>query len=78
MSTDGIWGNVLKIKPPMVFSVPDADELLRVLRFACQELSQSNDVDASEFTLLHPFAEGRKSASQYFAALSRETNSFQD
>ena len=32
MSTDGKAGNVLKIKPPLVFSRPNADELLSGLR----------------------------------------------
>ena len=32
LSCDGPWDNVIKIKPPMVFGVVEADVMLRVLR----------------------------------------------
>ena len=37
MSTDGPFNNVLKIKPPMVFSIQDADLLLECTREVLQE-----------------------------------------
>jgi len=41
MSTDGPDHNVLKIKPPMVFSMENADELiLRLRKVFCEDFMQ--------------------------------------
>jgi len=37
MSTDGKDNNVLKIKPPMVFSIENADELILRLKQVLKE-----------------------------------------
>lgn len=37
MSTDGLDNNVLKIKPPLIFSIADADTLLSVLECVLEE-----------------------------------------
>jgi 4-aminobutyrate aminotransferase-like enzyme/Ser/Thr protein kinase RdoA (MazF antagonist) len=41
MSTDGKDNNVLKIKPPLVFSKPDADQLLNTLKIVLSEDAMS-------------------------------------
>jgi len=48
LSTDGPDCNVLKIKPPMCFSVTDADELVQKLDMILSELDSSTEETASE------------------------------
>ncbi|GBF99529.1 ethanolamine-phosphate phospho-lyase [Raphidocelis subcapitata] len=47
LSTDGPFDNVLKIKPPMVFSEADADELVGVLSEALRALTGSEAARAA-------------------------------
>lgn len=42
LSTDGPEHNVLKIKPPMCFSIADADELLHKLDMILSEIDSSS------------------------------------
>lgn len=43
LSTDGPHRNVLKIKPPMCFSVADADELVQKLDVILSEIDGTKD-----------------------------------
>lgn len=40
VSRDGVYGNIIKIKPPMVFSKENVDELMEVLELACQKIGE--------------------------------------
>jgi 4-aminobutyrate aminotransferase-like enzyme len=42
MSSDGPYQNVLKIKPPMVFSIENAKELMRCLKIVLKEDFMTN------------------------------------
>jgi len=44
MSTDGKDVNVLKIKPPMVFSMENADELIKRLKMIFEEDYMKSDL----------------------------------
>jgi len=48
LSTDGPYHNVLKIKPPMCFSVADAKELVQKLDMILSEIDCVMDETASE------------------------------
>ena len=68
-----MYGNVLKIKPPLVFSISDADELSSVLHRVCQELDKnlaSADIHNSEF--MEAFVHGRAEADRYFEVLFQD------
>jgi len=43
LSTDGPHHNVLKIKPPMCFSIADADELVQKLDLILSEIDGSKE-----------------------------------
>ena len=47
VSTDGVADNILKIKPPIVFSLQDADRLCRVLEQAMARVAEQRGVSAS-------------------------------
>jgi len=48
LSTDGPDHNVLKIKPPMCFSIADADELVQKLDMILLEIDSAMEQTATE------------------------------
>lgn len=65
ISIDGVWANVMKIKPPMLFSEQDADELLAAAGHSLRALQHALpglELD-TRFALL---AEARRAADAYF------------
>jgi hypothetical protein len=46
MSVDGIYENVMKIKPPLVFSIDDAELMLRCLRNSLESMQTNTDAVA--------------------------------
>ena len=48
LSVDGPNHNVLKIKPPMCFSVVDADELVQKLSMILSEIDSATEETATE------------------------------
>ena len=73
MTVDGIFANVLKFKPPMVFSTDDADRLLHTLRASLQELSSAkSDVAALQQRMMLGIQPGQKTAQAYFHSLAAQ------
>jgi hypothetical protein len=70
MSNDGIFQSVLKIKPPLVFSEANADELLQALTVACKDVAINLDViltaDTEIMSRIYP---GQEEAQKYFRTL---------
>lgn len=61
VSTEGEWYNVLKLKPPMVFTKENVDTICNLLNKFLGELSQSNEVPKQECTLhLAEFSESNE------------------
>jgi len=50
MSTEGIYGNILKFKPPMCFSLENAKHWLEVFRSIIETLNETVTVDLSKST----------------------------
>ena len=73
ISRDGVCENVLKIKPPLVFSLTDADEMVTAMRNACEELITClENVDLENAELMKATAPGRSEAETYFDRLFLE------
>jgi hypothetical protein len=73
ISRDGIHQNVLKIKPPLVFSRADADEMCCALNSACYKLlSCLQTVDSENGKCMEATVPGRAEASEYFDKLFQD------
>lgn len=73
MSVDGRFENVLKIKPPLVFSTADADRLVACLREALRRMSAAADeVAALHKRTMANLEPGQALAQAYFARLLPE------
>lgn len=65
--------NVLKIKPPLMFALSDAEEVSSALHRACQELDKSlASVDIGNSKCMEATAHGRAEAARYFEALFQD------
>ena len=72
VTVDGVLANVLKVKPPMVFSAADADKLLLALHSCLERLSQAESgVRALDDALMAKLAPGQRAAGAYFESLLR-------
>lgn len=70
-----MYESVLKIKPPLVFSRSDADEMTTAVQIACQELLGSlKTVDIENIKCMEATAPGRAEAAKYFEELFLECN----
>eukprot|EP00892_Ulva_mutabilis_P007036 jgi/Ulvmu1/4704/UM002_0435.1 len=66
MSADGVFGNVLKIKPPLVFTCTNANELVSKLQQTCSECSENRSaIEDLNKTLLSKFLPGQQAAVKY-------------
>ena len=73
VTVDGIFANVLKFKPPMVFSDDDADRLLSALDSALRGLAAAQEeVAALDKQLLAAIEPGQRAAQSYFALSSAQ------
>jgi hypothetical protein len=71
ISVDGVWDNVMKIKPPLLFSKSDADQLLDAAGAVLGKLQDSlTDVLADDEVRRACIAQARKAADVYFRELS--------
>jgi hypothetical protein len=65
--------NVLKIKPPLVFSHEDADQMITAVDNACRELLSSlASVDAENSKCMEATAPGRAQAALYIDKLFQD------
>lgn len=72
MSADGVSGNVLKIKPPLVFTTQDADELVSKLEQVCSGCADHADaIQALNNALMSKFLRGHRAAGKYREELLR-------
>lgn len=70
MSADGVFGNVLKIKPPLVFTKQNAHEVVLKLRQACVDLDQyESEIERLNAVLLSSFEPGQRAARDYASTL---------
>ena len=67
MTTDGLFDHVLKIKPPLVFSMEDAKHMCACLQQAlCEMQNNMAAVAALQAGLIAKHAPGQMRAQQYF------------
>jgi hypothetical protein len=73
ISVDGVLANVLKFKPPMVFSSRDGEQFLQRVEEALKELQKvRSEVAAMDVKLNAVMAPGQLLATQYFQQLTNE------
>jgi hypothetical protein len=73
MSVDGIYENVIKIKPPLVFSIDDANLMLKCLRKSLELLeSQADAVADLQRAKLESILPGQQLARKYLDCPSPE------
>lgn len=73
VSNDGIYANVLKVKPPMVFSCEDASNMLMHLSSSLQEMSSAGaEIEALQAKMIAKIAPGQLLAREYFRHLLAE------
>lgn len=73
ISRDGVCENVLKIKPPLVFSLSDAEEMVTAMRNSCAALTACLDeVDLENAKCMEATAAGRSYSAEYFERLFLE------
>lgn len=67
MTTDGLYDHVLKIKPPLVFSVDDGQRMCACLRAALEAMpAADSEVAALQARILAKHAPGQELSQEYF------------